>query len=65
MDFNKNGMIDKCESAMIMVQDGSSEEYAKKFAYRAGLYDIKYDCDNMFDPTVYNAWASPPSSSDL
>ena len=55
MDFNKNGMIDKCESAMIMVQDGSSEEYAKKFAYRAGLYDIKYDCDNMFDPTVYNA----------
>jgi len=54
MDFNKNGLIDKCESAMVIKHYGSSEEYAKKFAYRAGLLDIKADCDNMFDPMVYN-----------
>lgn len=49
MDFNQNVMIDKCETATLLEAIGNTEEYARKFSYRADINSAQKYCDQMFD----------------
>jgi len=52
MDFNGDGKVSRCENAALLAHMGNSEEYAKKYSFRA-VWDAKTECDNLFDPLYY------------
>lgn len=52
MDFNGDGKISRCDSAILLKHFGNTEEYAKKYAFRAA-WDTTTECNNFFDPLYY------------
>ena len=52
MYFNGDGHVARCEMATLLVHLGNSEEYAKKYSFRA-VWDAKTECNNLFDPLYY------------
>jgi hypothetical protein len=52
MDFDGDGRVSRCDSAILLKHLGNTEEYAKKYSFRP-TYDSVTECNNFFDPLYY------------
>ena len=54
MDFDGDGTVSRCDSAILLKHLGNTEEYAKKYSFRP-TYDSVTECNNFFDPLYYSS----------
>jgi len=52
MDFNGDGRVSRCDSAILLRHLGNTEEYSKKYSFRPA-YSTEVECRNFFDPLYY------------
>ncbi len=52
MDFDGDGKVSRCDSAILLKQLGNTDEYAKKYSFRP-TWDTTTECNNRFDPLYY------------
>jgi hypothetical protein len=50
LDFNKNGVLDRCEDATLLYAVGNTQEYALKYSHYVSHAIVQRRCQQVFNP---------------